>query len=52
MTTQDTTSRTTKWARSTRPRSDAAAAFGVRRQAEPLVTPVADPHDDGGRRLR
>ncbi len=26
----------------------AAAAFGVRRQAEPLVTPVADPRDDNG----
>jgi len=27
------------------------AAFGVRKQAEPLVTPVADPHDDNGDEL-
>lgn len=31
--------------------STAAAAFGVRKQAEPLVTPVADPQDNAGRRL-
>lgn len=31
--------------------TSAAAAFGVRRQAEPLVTPVADPRDDDGTRL-
>lgn len=27
------------------------AAFGVRKQAEPLVTPVADPHGDNGEKL-
>ncbi|MGW4129507.1 hypothetical protein [Amycolatopsis japonica] len=31
--------------------TSAAAAFGVRRQAEPLVTPVADPRDDDGTKL-
>jgi hypothetical protein len=27
------------------------AAFGVRKQAEPLVTPVADPRNDAGEQL-
>ncbi|MEV6908032.1 hypothetical protein [Amycolatopsis sp. NPDC051071] len=31
--------------------TSAAAAFGVRRQAEPLVTPVDDPRADDGTRL-
>ncbi len=31
--------------------TSAAAAFGVRRQAEPLVTPVADPRDNDGAHL-
>lgn len=31
--------------------SSVLAAFGVRRQAEPLVTPVADPRDDDGQKL-
>ncbi|WET78742.1 hypothetical protein P3102_32610 [Amycolatopsis sp. QT-25] len=32
--------------------ASAAAAFGVRRQAEPLAFPVADPRDDNGGTLR
>lgn len=31
--------------------TSALAAFGVRRQAEPLVTPVADPRNDDGQHL-
>jgi hypothetical protein len=31
--------------------TSALAAFGVRRQAEPLVTPVADPRNDAGNAL-
>jgi drug/metabolite transporter (DMT)-like permease len=31
--------------------STAAAAFGVRRQAEPLVTPISDPQNNAGMQL-